>query len=141
MTRKFDIDDLTPEQVLEVKKTWDVLIALNESEREFMENHKEIVDALKDLKDKAHGAMCIDHAKEIQNLKISYTEMKGDVTHIKDRLDNGISPTLTKISDKLNEFLPSVKDNSYWVGKFKWGIVWIAIFAVAGGLVSFLLQK
>ena len=73
---------------------------------------------------------------KLQLLEIKQTEVAGDVSHIKTRLDNGISGTLTKIFLRLDEIIPKVKDNTYWVGKFKQAVCWIAGVGVAGGAIS-----
>lgn len=69
------------------------------------------------------------HSEEI-------VEMRKDITYIKERLDNGISQTVTKIYDKLNDIAPKVQENSFWVDKIKWAFVWVAVIGVCGGLVS-----
>ena len=81
---------------------------------------------------------------KLQLLEIKQTEVAGDVSHIKTRLDNGISGTLTKIFLRLDEIIPKVKDNTYWVGKFKQAICWIAGVGVCGGILGlffFLVRK
>ncbi len=49
---------------------------------------------------------------------------------------NGVEHKLGKIWDKLNEMSVSVRDNTYWVEKWKQGIFWIAVISVGGGLVA-----
>lgn len=74
--------------------------------------------------------------EELSRLEKDLIVLKGDVEHIKTRIDNGMSSTITKIYEKLMEIHPIVNENKFWVDKFKWGIVWIAIIAVGGGLVT-----
>ena len=76
--------------------------------------------------------------ERIRDLELKVTEMKGDVSHIKDRIDNGLSKTLTELSKQITEVLPHVRDNTFWVSKVKWGCIWIAVIGVGGGMVSLL---
>jgi len=69
--------------------------------------------------------------------------MGGDITHIKDRLDNGISKTITKIFDMLNDFTQShneiktiVTDHVFWIGVIKKAFIFVAITGVLGGTVA-----
>ena len=81
---------------------------------------------------------------KIHAMEIKQTEVAGDVSHIKTRIDNGISGTLTKIFSKLDEIVPKVRDNTYWVGKFKQSIWWIATIGLGGGILGiffFLIRK
>jgi|TARA_Y100000034_G_scaffold131234_1_gene191549 uncharacterized protein (UPF0371 family) len=74
--------------------------------------------------------------EKLHKFDITVTKNQADLKHIKDRIDNGISNTITKIWDKLNEITPAIKDNTFWVGKVKWGISFLAIAGVGGGLVT-----
>lgn len=38
---------------------------------------------------------------------------------------------------KLDEIIPLVKENTWWVGKVKWMFVFIAVVGVIGGIVSY----
>ncbi|MFA6635692.1 MAG: hypothetical protein WCV56_01080 [Candidatus Omnitrophota bacterium] len=77
-----------------------------------------------------------EHEEKLREGDIRFTELSGDVKHIKDRIDNGLSKTIAQIKDKMDEFMPLVKDSSEWAGKFKQGIFYISVISVGGGLVS-----
>ena len=87
---------------------------------------------------------CKDHARRMSEIEtiqhkldIQMTKIGGDVTHIKGRLDNGMSSTMTKIYDKLMELAPIVNDNQDIVGRVKAFTFWIVTIGIGGGLVSF----
>ena len=44
--------------------------------------------------------------EKLHKFDITVTKNQADLKHIKDRIDNGISNTITKIWDKLNEITP-----------------------------------
>lgn len=78
---------------------------------------------------------------KMHNIELTLTKMDGDISHIKGRIDNGMSTTLKEIHDKLiGELCPKVEDNAFWVGKFKWALVWITIIAVGGGIVGIVVE-
>jgi len=80
---------------------------------------------------------CARHYTSINSLEKANIVMHEDIKHIKGRLDNGISQTVTKIWDKLNnEIAPNVRDNTYWVGVWKKSIVFLAISGVLMGSVA-----
>lgn len=81
---------------------------------------------------------CKAERERVTTLEHSMIGMKGDVTHIKDRLDNGISETLKGIENKLNNVIPLVNDNAYWTKAIKQGLVRIAIFSLTGGIITLL---
>ena len=62
--------------------------------------------------------------------------LEAKMEDVKKTLSNGVEHTLSKIWDKVNEMSIVVIDNSYWVGKWKQGIFWTSIIAVAGGLIA-----
>lgn len=77
-----------------------------------------------------------EHEDKMQVADIRYVELAGDVRHIKDRIDNGLSKTICQIKDKMDEFVPLVRESSEWAGRFKQAIFYIAVTSVGGGLVS-----
>ena len=89
---------------------------------------------------------CQDHKDQIHEINIKMTEMNGDIKHIKTRLDNGMSVTITHISQEIKELtktiledvIPICKDSQYWVDKLKLAIYWVSVMAVGGGFVSIL---
>ncbi len=77
-----------------------------------------------------------EHEEKLRLADIRYVELAGDVRHIKDRIDNGLSKTICQIKDKMDEFVPLVRESSEWAGRFKQAIFYIAVTSVGGGLVS-----
>lgn len=74
--------------------------------------------------------------EKVHNMEVKQTKVAGDVEHIKTRIDNGVSSTLTNIYKKLEGICPQVIENSYWVGKFKQSLWWIATIGVGGGILG-----
>lgn len=62
--------------------------------------------------------------------------LETSVSQLQNTMNNDIKHTLGKIWDKVNEMCVAVKDNSYWVGKWKQAIFWIAVIGIGGGLVA-----
>lgn len=82
--------------------------------------------------------------KRMSHVEIHVAEVRKDVEHMKDELKDNISPTMGKIWDKVNEMCPLVKENSFWVGKWKQAIFYLAVVGVGGGLIGlafFLVKK
>ena len=77
-----------------------------------------------------------EHELKIQSADVKFVEIAGDVRHIKDRIDNGLSKTIYEIRQKMDEFVPLVRESSEWAGRFKQAIFYIAVISVGGGLVS-----
>ena len=81
--------------------------------------------------------VCNEHEKKLHSIEISMTKLDGDVSHIKSRLDNGISLTLNSINASINEIIkPMLKDHDWWVGTVRFGFKWITIIAIGGGLAA-----
>jgi len=87
--------------------------------------------------------MCKKHDGEIREIQIQLTEIVGDVKHIKDRIDNGLSATVTKIWDKLNimaiertKLETIVASNCFFLDKLKSAIIRVSVFSVAGGAIA-----
>ena len=87
---------------------------------------------------KEHTDRIIIIEKRQQKLEIQITEMSGNVTHIKERIDNGMSATITKVYDKLVEIAPVVSDNQDICGRVKAFAFWISVMGIGGGLISFM---
>lgn len=86
---------------------------------------------------------CIMHTEKIHELELSMVEIKGDVRHIRERIDNGLSATVTKVWDKLQamaveraEMSTTVKNNSSFLDKLKGALIWVSVMSVAGGVVA-----
>ena len=41
-----------------------------------------------------------------------------------------------KQTSVLNELIPKILENSWWVGRLKWAFVFIAVVGVIGGIVT-----
>jgi len=87
---------------------------------------------------KEHTSRIITVEKKQQSLEVQIAEMGGDVRHIKERIDNGMSATITKVYDKLVEIAPTVKDNQDICGRVKAFAFWISVMGIGGGLISFM---
>lgn len=81
-----------------------------------------------------------EHEEKLREADIRFTELSGDVKHIKDRIDNGLSKTVCEIRQKMDEFMPLVRESSEWAGRFKQAIYFIAVISVGGGLISLAFQ-
>ena len=77
-----------------------------------------------------------DHTEKIQEIDVRFAELSGDVKHIKDRIDNGLSKTICQIKEKMDEFMPLVKESSEWADKFKQAVYFLAVVSFGGGLVT-----
>ncbi len=81
-----------------------------------------------------------EHEEKLREADIRFAELSGDVKHIKDRIDNGLSRTITEIREKMDTFIPLVKDSSEWANRFKQAVYFIAVICVAGGIVGLMFQ-
>lgn len=48
---------------------------------------------------------------------------------------------LTLLHNKVDLIVPSVKENSWWIEKIKWGFVFITIVAVIGGIITLAIRS
>lgn len=78
----------------------------------------------------------MDTEEKIHKIEVAVVKIGSDVSHLKDRVENGISSTVTEISKKLTELvIPKVNDNCYWIEKIK-----VLIFSLAGlGVTGFVI--
>jgi len=80
---------------------------------------------------KLHESQLREVFDRLRGSEMSDISMGKDIEHIRERVDEGLSKTLTEVKknqermfDLLNaEILPKVKDNAWWVGKVKWSLV------------------
>lgn len=90
---------------------------------------------------------CVMHTEKIHELELSMVEIKGDVKHIRERIDNGLSATISKVWDKLNTMALAradkdarievdVENNKNFIDKLRNALIWIAVSAVAGGVIT-----
>lgn len=86
---------------------------------------------------------CIMHTEKIHELELSMVEIKGDVRHIRERIDNGLSATISKIWDKINimavdraKMETLVEGNSSFIDKAKGALIWVSVISVAGGVIG-----
>ncbi|MCK9555010.1 hypothetical protein M0R36_04235 [bacterium] len=77
-----------------------------------------------------------EHDEKIRVADVKFTELSGDIKHIKDRIDNGLSKTVYEIREKMDEFIPVVRDSAEWAGKFKQAVYFISVTCIAGGLIG-----
>ncbi len=77
-----------------------------------------------------------EHEEKLRDGDIKFVELSGDVKHIKDRIDNGLSKTICQIKEKMDEFMPLVKESSEWADKFKQAVYFLAVVSFGGGLVT-----
>lgn len=68
--------------------------------------------------------------------KVVLAEIKKDILNLTNTVSDGLKADIIYIRDVLAEIMPLIKDNTYWVGKWKQAIYYIAIMAVGGGLVA-----
>ena len=82
--------------------------------------------------------------EKIHKIELEVTEIKGNLKHIGERLDNGISQTMNNIWNKINEdIMPAVKDSIFWIGWLKKGLA-VALIVGIGRIIwekiSFLIK-
>ena len=77
-----------------------------------------------------------EHEQKLQSTDVRFAELSGDVKHIKDRIDNGLSTTVNEIKNKMDEFIPLIRESHEWAVKFKQAVFFLAITSFCGGIVS-----
>jgi len=85
---------------------------------------------------------CVMHTEKIHELELAMVEMKGDVKHIRERIDNGLSSTVTKVWDMLNSMSVDrarmdavVAANSSFIEKLRDALIKISVGGIIGGVV------
>lgn len=88
---------------------------------------------------------CFMHSQKIQELELSIVEIKGDVKHIRERIDNGLSSTVTKVWEKISEMAVSrakletiVAANASFLDRLKNALIWVSVTSVFGGMIALL---
>lgn len=66
--------------------------------------------------------ICKLHEKMIIDIEKRQIKIEGDISHIRDRIDNGMSKTITKIYEKIEIIMPVVEDSRFWINKLKWAL-------------------
>ena len=86
---------------------------------------------------------CVMHTDKIHELELSMVEIKGDVKHIRERIDNGMGATISKVWDKLNimavdraKMETMLSNNTSFIDKLKGALIWVSVISVAGGVVG-----
>lgn len=74
--------------------------------------------------------------KRQDKIEIKIEGMSKDIEHIRERIDNGLSVTITKVYEEMLKIGPMVNESSFWIGKIKWGLFWIFIVAICGGIIT-----
>jgi len=81
--------------------------------------------------------------EKIHRIEVAVVKTASDMGHLKDRIENGISGTITSIDKKLTEHIqyitPKVKDNSWWVGILKKTVISLAGLGVTGLIITTIL--
>jgi len=90
------------------------------------------------MAEERRNATLEDHEVRIRNLEMHQVEMAGDIKYIKSKIDNGVSSTIEKIFSKLDEIVPLVRSNTYWMDKVKQGFWWCSVIGVGGGFIAVL---
>jgi hypothetical protein len=70
---------------------------------------------------------------DITLLRVRQAEIGGDVAHIKSRIDNGMSETISDIHDNVTHIVPIIEHHSSVIKRIEdagWGLAY-----VAGGLI------
>lgn len=73
--------------------------------------------------------------EKIQKIELAVIQIASDVKHLTNRVEDGISSTVTAISEKMNEIVPIVKDHAWWISKVKAGVFHLALLGLVGGIV------
>lgn len=73
---------------------------------------------------------------KIFNMEMRIIKLSSDTEHIKNRLDNGISQTLTKVYDKINQMYPEVNENTSFRRIMIKGLIYVSCVSVLGGLIA-----
>lgn len=82
--------------------------------------------------------------EKIHALELTISEIKADVRHTRDRIDNGMSATLLKLSEKFDlltlsiaeNIMPAIKDSQQVIGAIKSGAKWLIVVGLGGGLFA-----
>ena len=74
----------------------------------------------------------------IHKVELKIAEQQSDVTHIKSRIDNGLSKTVTDMYRMVNEMSMKVKEAEDWKAKSQQAWMWIASIGVGGGIAGIL---
>jgi hypothetical protein len=101
--------------------------------------------------DEFNKDQCVMHSEKIHQLELGMVEIRGDVKHIRERIDNGLGTTISKVWDKLNtmaleraredaEIKTQVLANSGFIEKLKNALIWISVTSVAGGVITLVLR-
>ena len=94
--------------------------------------------------------ICKEHSRKVDELNTAFhnnreilIKLSSDIEHVKGRIDNGLSQTVTKIWEKINDMSQKmvsseamVVENNKWIERLKNAFVWIGITAIGGGLIA-----
>ena len=79
-----------------------------------------------------------DKMKQLHTMEVRQTEIQGDVRHIKTRIDNGMSHTITNLNNLLTKLEPVIAHHSKIVSKIEdvgWWISKGLIIALIGVMI------
>ena len=99
------------------------------------EDCKRHEDQISNLYKLAKEAKESSHRQDIQ-----LTELKSIAQTTSDRINNGLSATITKIYDTVKDQTPVIKELVSFKSRMMQGIMWITVIAVGGGLVALLFE-
>jgi hypothetical protein len=74
---------------------------------------------------------CIE---KFSDIKITVTEIKGDVSHIKSRVDNGMSKTIEEIHNMLIEMKPTIAHHQDIIKRIE-DAGWALAYGLIGAIV------
>ena len=77
-----------------------------------------------------------EHEDKLRASDVRFSELSGDVKHIKNRIDNGLSRTICQIKERMEELVPLVRENAEWTGRVKQTIYYIVVTCTAGGIIG-----
>jgi len=111
--------------------------------------HPECLEKFENLREKHPLKECMNKFQEVTNKQherdLVMQDVKNTVTHIKDRIDNGMSLTIKDIKDKLDQdylqltdVKTTIKNHGFWIECLQFFVKWIIVISISGGIVSIL---
>ena len=95
------------------------------------------------MPDEDYKETCILHSEKIHKLDVSVVKIESDVSYIRSQIDNGLTSTVMKIWDKMNEIDKDkavmetrVDDNCDFLNKIKNGLISLVVLGVFGGVIA-----
>lgn len=79
---------------------------------------------------------CMLHRDKIHQLELNMTELKTDIKHIRNRIDDGLSNTITKVYDTIIHLSPQVDKNTKISNHIITAVFSIVSVSVIGGIIT-----